>query len=158
MKDIQYIEEKQTFNCRVAGTCLKDNKILLCRFKDGDYWTFVGGKVQFDETTEDAVIRELKEETKATLSINHLVSIVENFFTIDDSRWHQFLYLYLLNDDNNELKIFEGEREILDEPGAFYKWFDITQLDSINLKPKCLINVLKQLNEKNIIHIINRDN
>ena len=50
----------------VAGIAIREGKILVARRPDdalfGGYWEFPGGKVEGDETLENALIRELDEE------------------------------------------------------------------------------------------------
>jgi ADP-ribose pyrophosphatase YjhB (NUDIX family) len=51
-------------NKNVRGMIKRDGKILLIhRFKAGtEYWTVPGGGVEDDETLEEALAREIKEE------------------------------------------------------------------------------------------------
>jgi len=52
-------------NIVVAGIEYK-NKWLFIKRKRGDYqekWALVGGKMQFDETIKESILREIKEET-----------------------------------------------------------------------------------------------
>ncbi len=157
MRDIQIKENNQAFNCRVVGVCEKNNKILLCRLKSDDYWTFVGGKVAFGESTEEAIVREYREETSANVQVDHLVSVIENFFTLDEKEWHQFIFFYQLKDESNELDLFDGERTVADDENAVYKWFDLSELNSVVVKPNCSLGALKNLSSTNIMHIVNRD-
>lgn len=41
---------------------IKDDKVLLVREKDDDWWSFPGGGVDYGETIQDALIREVVEE------------------------------------------------------------------------------------------------
>lgn len=52
-------------NKGVRGVVIKDKKILLIyRFKNGaEYWVVPGGGVEEGETLEEALRREMKEET-----------------------------------------------------------------------------------------------
>lgn len=54
----------------VAAAIKKDDKILLARrpphLHQGDKWEFPGGKVETDETAEQALVRELREELNIT--------------------------------------------------------------------------------------------
>ena len=55
----------------VGGLILDKNKILICqRTEDCDHplkWEFPGGKTLVDESTENALIREIKEELKINI-------------------------------------------------------------------------------------------
>jgi ADP-ribose pyrophosphatase YjhB (NUDIX family) len=47
---------------KVAGIIIKDKKLLMCRKYDEPHFIMPGGKVKEDETPEDTLKRELKEE------------------------------------------------------------------------------------------------
>ncbi len=51
---------------RIAGIIIKDNKLLMMRGKSGLLWT-PGGKIENNETDEECLKRELKEETNLDL-------------------------------------------------------------------------------------------
>lgn len=114
MEDLQFNFGDNLFNCRVVGVCIKENKLFLSKLKDDKYWTFVGGKPQFGESTADAVIREYEEEVGVKLQIDRLAAVIENFFTLQGKNWHQYIFFYLLKDKENALEFFEGERAIRD--------------------------------------------
>ena len=55
----------------VAGIIIKENKILAVKRGYGKwkgYWEFPGGKIEINETTQDALKRELKEELDIEIS------------------------------------------------------------------------------------------
>ena len=79
MRDIQIIDDGTAFNYRVSGAVIKDNKILLNRLKNDNFWIFVGGKLVFGENSEKAIIREYFEETGANIGVERLAACVENF-------------------------------------------------------------------------------
>lgn len=51
---------------RVCGAIIRKNKILMVLHKHNkiQYWTLPGGGVECDESPEEAIIREILEETK----------------------------------------------------------------------------------------------
>ena len=152
--DIQFKNDRQIFNCRSVGICIKQNKILLSKAKGDDYWTFLGGKPLFNETTENAVIREYQEETGFTLQVNRLLSVTENFFEMNGSQWHEFIFFYLLEDKNDFIKVSEIGQPILDNKNAVYQWFDIDDFMNMDIRPSCAKNIVETMPEQ-VIHIVN---
>ena len=71
------------FNLRVGAIILKDGKVLMVGNDRVDYLYSVGGRVQFDESLEDAVRREVREETGVALEIERLGFVQEDFFLCD---------------------------------------------------------------------------
>lgn len=73
-------------NLRVGAIIMKDGKFLMVgNRKRPEYLYTVGGRIQFGETAEQAVIREVYEETGARLAIDRLGFIHENYFYGDDA-------------------------------------------------------------------------
>ena len=83
--------------------------------------------------------------------------MIENFFELQGDLWHQYIFFYQLRDDNNALEFFEGERKIADEEKGVYKWFDLSEINDILIKPDCSKDILQKL-AQGIQHYINRDN
>lgn len=67
-------------NIRVGAIILKDGKVLMCGSDSVDYLYSVGGRIKFGETAEQAVVREVFEETGATLEVDRLGFIHENYY------------------------------------------------------------------------------
>ena len=67
-------------NLRVGAIIEKDGKVLMVGNDDVDYYYSVGGRIQFGESAEDAVRREVLEETGCALEIDRLGFIHEDFF------------------------------------------------------------------------------
>ena len=61
----------------VDGAVLKDNKVLLIKRKYDPFkgkWALPGGFVEYGEKVEDAVIREIYEETGLKTNINKMLN------------------------------------------------------------------------------------
>ena len=70
-------------NIRVGAIILKDGKFLMAGNPDSDYLYSVGGRIQFGETAEQAVVREMKEETGRDMEVDRLGFVTEDFFDGD---------------------------------------------------------------------------
>ena len=67
-------------NLRVGAIIMKNGKFLMVGNEKDNYLYSVGGRIQFGETIEEAVVREVLEETGTRLDIDRLGFIHENFF------------------------------------------------------------------------------
>lgn len=88
----------------VAVIIMQDNQILLVKRKfepqKGD-WCLPAGFVEFNETTEQAAIRETKEETNLDVSLKQLFSVQAGF---DDPGMHVILVVYEAEITNGKIK------------------------------------------------------
>ena len=66
----------------VCGIIKKDNKIFICRRKVekalGGYWEFPVGKVELNESHEDSLERELREELDMEVNVGAFFKSVEH--------------------------------------------------------------------------------
>ncbi len=71
-------------NIRVGAIIIKDGKFLMAGNERNDYLYSVGGRVKFGETAEEAVGREVYEETGVKMEIERLGFVHENYFIGND--------------------------------------------------------------------------
>lgn len=67
-------------NVRVGAIIMKDGKILMVGNEKVNYLYSVGGRIKFGETAEEAVVREVFEETGVRMEIDRLRFIHEKYF------------------------------------------------------------------------------
>lgn len=80
MYDCGFTKENKWFRYRAAAIIIeKDCVLFACNEKD-DYYYSIGGGVHHGETAENAVLREVFEETGVNYEIDRLAVIHENFF------------------------------------------------------------------------------
>lgn len=77
------------FYYRVAGVALTDTHVLLHKAEMDDFWALPGGRVEFGEPAEKALVREMEEELAARVTPGRLLWVVENFFTYQQYRVHE---------------------------------------------------------------------
>lgn len=78
--DCGFTKENNWFRYRAGAIIVEDDCILLAGNKIDDYLYSIGGGVHLGEKAEDAVVREVFEETGVHYEIDHLAVIHENFF------------------------------------------------------------------------------
>ncbi len=107
--DLGFIKENKWFRFRACAVIVRDSKILMCENAKDDYYYTVGGAVEHGEKVEDAVIREVFEETGHILEIDRLLFINQNFFKDNDGKeCHEVAFYFLMKDNGLDL-IKEGK-------------------------------------------------
>ena len=82
-------------NIRVGAIIMKEGKLLMAGNDREDYYYTVGGRIQFGETAEEAVVREVFEETGVHMDVDRLGFVHENFFYGDaPSNMGKLIYEY----------------------------------------------------------------
>ncbi len=124
---------------RVRLVIIKDNKILLTYTSDGDFYFYIGGKVEYGETLEQACIREVKEECGDNINfIFKKILYIRDFIKPEDNE--HSVEFYILGDIDN----IEGveEKEDPEFPGIHRQvWVDMGNLPD-NILPKNLTATL----------------
>jgi len=128
-----------------ASALIIDNgKVLLLHHKKLGVWLYPGGHIEKDETPDQTVIREVKEETGLDVEIiggkdNNLadintdISVLHNPYAIlcelVGNHYHNdIVYLCRISGDNREIKYNEDESKDV-------RFFNIDELDDIKLFP-----------------------
>lgn len=81
--DLTVKTEDGILNIRVGAIIKKEDKFLMVENDRFDHMYSVGGRIKFGETAEEAVVREVFEETGIKMEIDRLGFIHENFFPGD---------------------------------------------------------------------------
>ena len=82
MYDCGFTKENNWFRYRAAAIIMEEGCVLFAGNENEDYFYSSGGGVHMGERAEDAVLREVFEETGVTYEIDHLAIIHENFFHV----------------------------------------------------------------------------
>lgn len=110
-------------NIRVGAIIIKDGKVLMAGNKKTDYLYSVGGRIKFGETAEEAVVREVLEETGVKMEVERLGFVHENYFQSDSRAkmskpvYEISLYFYMKTPDDFVPECYsfseDGETEFL---------------------------------------------
>ena len=89
----------------------EDNRVLIARRPldkhMGGLWEFPGGKVESDETPEEAIIRELAEELGIDVTQSCLAPLT--FASHDYDQFHLLMPLYVCRQWDGEVEGQEGQ-------------------------------------------------
>lgn len=90
----------------VAALIIDQNKILATRRGYGEFenmWEFPGGKVEPDETLEQALIREIEEELTIRIEPDYLLHTIE----YDYPQFHLTMHCYVSHITNGTITLLE---------------------------------------------------
>ncbi len=118
------IQGKDYIGVGCGAFIINDKGELLLQLRnkapEKEYWSIPGGRVELFETFEEAVKREVKEETGVEVEVISLLGICDHIIKNEERHWVSPSYL---------CKIVEGEPQIL-EPTKHLdmKWFALNKL------------------------------
>jgi ADP-ribose pyrophosphatase YjhB (NUDIX family) len=115
---------------------------LLTRDHDGPYYYLPGGKLKLNETTQETLVREMREELHENVTIDRLLWVAENFFVEERTgeRVHEFSLYYLIHLPpqsplpDQPVSIFHETETLKLEMG----WVELSELKNMRLFPKFL--------------------
>lgn len=90
------------FRYRAAAVILDRGRVLMARNEVDPYYYSIGGGVRHGERAEDAVRREVLEETGVAMDVDRLLFVHENFFDgtgsvgLDGRRCHEVALYFLM--------------------------------------------------------------
>ena len=141
------------FRYRAAALIVKDGKLLVEKHVDYPVYYTVGGGVELGESSEEAVLREIWEETGLRLEIDRLAFVNERFLTVDGHDCHEVVFYYRMKPA--EFDIAEGSFTDQGEKESLH-WLPLDCLDKFNLVPAFLKTKLRA-SQGGIEHMITRE-
>jgi len=114
------------------GIIIEDDAILLVP-QFGSKFDVPGGGVDLGESLEDAVIREVKEETGLDVEVVKLAGIKANIFAAshsEDKVYHSILIYYVCKKIGGELST-DGFDEYEKQYAQLAQWVSVSKLDDI---------------------------
>lgn len=146
---ITFEQGNTRFNVRTVGIILHDGRVLLQSAQDIDFWVMPGGRCELGESSQDAIIREMREEIGAEVGVERLVWVLESFFDFQETTWHEISFLFLLSLPPDSVVYARQEEFYGYEPLAdlelTFRWFSLDELENITLYPAFLRTALRSL-------------
>lgn len=127
---------------KVKVVCIVKTKHgFLFEKSDYDYIFVIGGKVSINETLEETVRREMKEELGMNVKNVDLCAVIENLYSRGSQKVHEMNFVYMVHD------IFTGPI-----PKGFLE-VSSEDLGTFNIRPGSIVDILKD-NEGQLQYII----
>ena len=131
--DVTFKTSEGVFNYRVCGIIIHDNKILAMHNERCPYYFLPGGRVQLNETVEEAILREIKEELQVEAKIVRPLWFNQAFFTEDVSKqkFHEICMYYLIDISETDI-LSRGESFMLEEDNQkhIFEWLPFDKLEN----------------------------
>ena len=155
--DLTFRMSRGTFNFRVGAIIIHDGKLLLMHNEEEPYYYTVGGRVHFNETTEETVVREVREEIGVDLEIDRFLFFQEQFFDgkVTGTHIHE-LGVYYLMKDSPALEHLECHSVTARGVAEELVWVPLEETGSYYIVPESIAARLRSLPE-HAEHIIEID-
>lgn len=135
----------------VLGVSIHEGKILVFESKDRNtgrvFFRPLGGGIEFGETSEEAVVRELKEEMGEDVMVSQLLAVLESLFYFENKQHHELVFTYEIQFLNQE--VYEQESWNCQEQGSNFeaRWIPLSYFEENPdlLAPKGLLQLLLPL-------------
>ena len=153
--DCGFTKEELWFRYRAGAIIVEQDCVLFACNEREDYFYSIGGGVHHGETAEDAVLREVLEETGVRYEIDRLAVIHENFFnentgSLKGLQCHEISFYFLMKPrGTQELRSNSMTQGVKEE----MRWIPIKDLDQYKAFPTFLKDYLSK-EHAGIEHIV----
>lgn len=115
-----------------------EDKVLICKSnKWKQKYVVPGGHIEAGEKMEEALIREVKEETGLDVYNLKLIGITESIYSKSFKNQKHFIFIdYICRSDSKQV--------VLNEEAQSYKWIELSEIDNYELE-EFTANLLQEL-------------
>jgi len=131
-----------------VGVPRRGDEVLLSRLRDETveetFYRPIGGAVEFGELSDEALVREFREELSVAVTDYDHVDTLESTFTFQGNEGHEIWFLYevaFAEDWPYEREEFEGREPELDETYPA-EWVPLDRLSELTVYPDNLAELV----------------
>lgn len=145
------------FRYRVGAIIIENGSLLVVKTDTVDYHYSVGGGVHIGELSEQAVVREVKEETGVEYEVDRLAFVHENIYRNSilhgDMVCHEIAFFYLMKPrgtqelHSHSINVY-GEEHMV--------WVPLDKIAETKIYPKFFAEKLTELLPQ-LQHIVTKD-
>lgn len=143
--DCGFRRANNRFRFRAAAIIVEDNCVLFAGNDVDDYYYSIGGGVHLGETSEEAVKREVFEETGVEYEVDRLAVIHENFFIgssdLKGVDCHEIALYYMMKPKGN--KTLNSQSFTKSGVKESMHWIPIVELEKYNAYPSFMKEYLQ---------------
>jgi ADP-ribose pyrophosphatase YjhB (NUDIX family) len=131
---------------RAAGIFTSDGLVLLQRKVNDGFWAVPGGEIAAGESSEQALLREIKRELDWEPSRFNLICILEHQFGSAEKSCQQYGFYYLVPAiELGELYPHPPGAEFRAcEPDLIFCWLPQSGLNEVAIRPAVLTDLLRE--------------
>lgn len=135
---IRLDKKPQLFSFRVAALLFQNDHLLVQRAEHDTYWALPGGRAEIGESSEETLMREMREELHRDIHIERLVWTAESFFEYGEYKAHELAFYYSISLEE-PFPFHESDivHRIIDGVTVEFRWLPATPsaLVSNDLRP-----------------------
>jgi 8-oxo-dGTP pyrophosphatase MutT (NUDIX family) len=131
---------------RAAGILSTDGLVLLQKKVADKFWAVPGGRIEVGESSEQALLREIKEEMDWEPRGSNLICILEHQFEHGGESYHQHGFYYLIPavELRERYPYPPGDEFRICEPDLIFCWVLQSGLEEIDIRPSVLTDLLRE--------------
>lgn len=150
--DCGFTKDNGWFGYKATAIIIENGSVLFAKNDRDDYYYRVGGGVQIGGKAEEAVVREVYEETGMHYEIDRLAFIHENFFSgnLEGYNCHEIAFYFLMKPRGTQKlnsNSYSGDFK------EYMHWLPINNLSKYKAFPTFFIDKLSNI-QSYVEHIV----
>lgn len=110
---------------------IQNDALLLCQAQGKGYYFIPGGHIEFGESAEQCLIRELQEECGLDLEVGAYIGTVENFFTQEGTEHHEYNHVFTGSIATAEVRSLEKH--------ISFTWVPLSAIAATHIEPMAML-------------------
>ena len=141
-----FSDENNICHFRAAGVLIRDNKLFVQK-ESNNVCAIPGGHVSFGETSENALIREFKEEIGIDIVVDRLIWVEENFWKWGTKDAHNISFYFLVSLSNDSDLADSFNKPIKDHSDINLQWVTFDEIKELEIYPSYIKDKIANISD-----------